>query len=72
MNHWTIERIDDLYHIRRTDGRGPKLTPATKDQLARALQPHGIIGKLYEEVCRQLDGTGKAEVSVTMGNLRQL
>lgn len=68
MNHWTIERIDDLYHIRRTDGRGP----TTKDQLARALQPHGIIGKLYEEVCRQLDGTGKAEVSVTMGKLRQL
>jgi hypothetical protein len=71
MNDWTIEQIGDLYHIRRTEGSGPKLTPATKAQLSRALQPHGIVGSLYEEVCRQLEDTGKAGVSVTMVKLRQ-
>lgn len=67
---WTVERIDDLYRIRRDDGL--EMTPATRDQLRRALQPHGIIGELYEDVCRQLNDTGEAEVSVATVRLRQL
>ncbi len=71
-HRWTIERIDDLYlyGIRRDDGI--EMTPATRNQLPRALRTHGIIGELYEDVCRQLNDTGKAEVSVTMmATLRQ-
>ena len=71
MSHkWTVEQIRDLHHIRRDDGI--EMTPASRSQLARALQPHGIIGDLYEDVCRQLEETGKAEVGVTMVSMRQL
>jgi hypothetical protein len=69
---WTIEQTGDLFHIRREDGL--QVSPAPRAKLLQALQPHGIIGGLFDDVCSQLDETRKATVSVTLarGGLRQL
>ncbi len=66
---WTLERIAGYYHFRSNDALNGTL--ATKRQLAQALQLHGIVGSLYEDVCLQLCALGKAEVEVTMIKLRQ-
>ena len=72
MNHsWTIKKEGDLHRIRRDDGI--EVAPARRTDLFRALQPHGIVGSLFDDVCRQLDETGEAAVTPVLlkGGLRQ-
>lgn len=61
---WTIKKDGDLYRMRRNDGVEP--TPAKLSQLPLALPCHGIVGDLYDDVCRQLGETGEAIVTVTL------
>jgi hypothetical protein len=69
---WTIKREGELYRISRNDGL--EVTPAPRSKLRQALEPHGILGDLYDEVCRQLDATGEATASPALmrGGIRQL
>jgi hypothetical protein len=69
---WTIWKEGELYRMRRNDGVEP--APARLSQLPIALPCHGIMGDLYNDVCRQLNESGKATVDVMLSNIviRQL
>jgi len=67
---WTIEQRGNFFYLRRDDGVEPP--SPSRSFLSQALYPHRIIGDKYNEVCRQLNETGRAKVSVTIGGFRQL
>ena len=69
---WTIKKDGDVFRIRRNDGI--EVTPATLSQLPQALHCHGILGDLYDDVCRQLIETGEATATVLLaaGGIRQV
>ena len=68
---WTIKQEGDLCSIGREDGL--ELPPTPRAELRQALAPYWIVGADYDEICRQLDESGKAQISLsTVRGVRQL
>jgi len=59
---WNVEQIGDLCIINREDGLGsPQEAP--RSRLQQQMAPHGVVDEICEDLCRQLDATGKAIVT---------
>jgi len=57
---WNVEQIGERCIINREDGQLRQEAPRSK--LRQQMAPHGVDGEAYDDLCRQLDATGKATV----------
>lgn len=64
MRHkWTIELQGELCIITRDDGLIRQEAPRSK--LKEQMVPHGVVDDIYEDLCDQLEGRGRATVLAT-------
>jgi hypothetical protein len=59
-NKWHVELKGDLCVITRDDGKVQKEIP--RSMLKQQMEPYGVVGDLYDDLCDQLDGRGRATV----------
>ena len=72
MRHkWHVELRGDLWVITRGDGKVRLQVP--RDALQQQMAAHGVVADIYDDLCDQLEGRGRAEVIAgPMGSLSQL
>ena len=63
MRHiWNIEEQESQCLIWRADGLiKPQIVPRSK--LKQQMNPHGVVADIYDNLCLQLDKSGKASVA---------
>lgn len=57
---WHVLEIEGVCSIWRGDGLVKQTAP--RNRLRQAMYSHGVMRQTYDDLCRQLDETGKASI----------
>lgn len=69
---WYVERQPDGGFVMWIEGTEPRILARNLAELEKQGYPNGVVGDLYDDVCRQLEKGDKATIEVQIFKFQQL